>query len=101
MINVFRKGARNLVGWCVVSGPSRFRWVPKSIAALARKWGPYMTRDPCSLACVEVARLDMAFAGAAVGVSDPHVFLEVDGQGYDVEVIRGRDPNSRGVGASQ
>lgn len=38
---------------------------------------------------IEVGRLDDVFVTCVEGIPDPRVFLKIDTQGYDLEVIRG------------
>jgi FkbM family methyltransferase len=50
---------------------------------------------------VPVARLDDVFDEAIAGIGDPHVYLKLDTQGYDLEVLKGATLSLARVAALQ
>lgn len=50
---------------------------------------------------VQVERLDNILDRLVDGIDDPHIFLKVDTQGYDLEVIRGLGTKAKSISAMQ
>jgi len=58
---------------------------------------PSLAGEEYRSVCVEMRRLDSIFDGLVAGVEDPRVFLKMDTQGYDLEVIKGSEGCLPGV----